>query len=582
MSFSIRFIRGSLSGRRFPVGREPLLVGRSHACAIRPKESDVSGKHLSLAEDGGIVSVTILSAHRTVVAGVRVRQGGAVPAPAGSVVELGDDLAFRVVDDAAAADETSTLPEQETGTLPGATEGLATAATRFGDSIAGDDTGTFGDGGTGTAATRFGGATGTLTEATRFGGDSSGGETGTLTAATRFGAATESGETSILAGASTAPGESGESDLGETQVLETQVASREELEKIKDLYQQRQTRKIASKAVLLGMAVLAAVGLTLWVSLQKPETRLEMPSSKLSKRLLPDLFSSSVGFAGVVGLQYPNEGAKIVREGDGAFEIDVRIGKKRDVAVRLAFEAFEDPLAVKESRASTFDRYLENSEAMRVALDEMEPLPEEDFFGGRKGLRRGIPCSRREYWCQRDGESVYGVISFFRSGTLCCAFRREVTSFESERAVHLLQPTSVWLFADRDGAFAAAQWEGAEVTENSASAKESSAKEIVADCEKWLDVDSTANWPILETRLRNVLASLSGPEQDEPLRDQARSLLVKLRGAKALHWQKLTARRAPFSSKSASGKEIDNLVRKDFSDPAEEWYFLARRHEWWK
>lgn len=565
MSFSIQFIRGSLSGRRFPVGREPLLVGRSHACAVRPKESDVSGRHLSLAEDGGSVVATILSTHRTVVAGVRVRQGGAVPVPAGSIVELGEDLAFRVVDDAATSDETSTLSAQETGTLPEATEGLATAATRFGgDSFAGDETGTFGDGGTATAATRFG-------------GDSSGGETGTLTAATRFGAATESGETSILGGASTAPGESGESDFGETQVLETQVASREELEKIKDLYQQRQTRKIASKAVLLGLAVLAAVGVTLFVSLQKPETRLEMPASKKSQHLLPDLAPDSAGISGSIGISFPKEGFEPVRNGDGVFEGVVRIGKKRDVAVRLAFEVFEDPLSVKESRSETFTRYLENSQAMRVALDEMDSLPEEDFFGGKKGLRRGVPCSRREYWCNRKGESVYGVISFFRSGMLCCAFRREVASFERERALHLLLPTSVWLFADRDGAFAASQWEGAEDVGSS-----DSAKEIVVTCEKWLEVDSTANWPILETGLRNALASLSGPEGDETLRDRARGLLVKLRASKAMHWQKLTARRAPFPSESASGKEIDGLVRKDFSDPSEEWYFLARRREWWK
>lgn len=569
MPFSIQFVRGSLAGRRWPAGPAPLLVGRSHSCDIRPTESDVSGRHLQFAEAGDGIAVTVLSAHRTLVAGSRATQGAVLAAPPGTVVELGDDLAFRVVDDEAAADDTSSLPEQATGTLPGASEGLATAATRF----AGDDE-------TGTAS---------LTAATRFGGDA-GGETGTVTAATRFGGSSDGDETSILGGAATAAGETGESDLGETQVLQTQVASFEELEKIKNLYEQRRTKKVATKFGFLGFFLVLAIGLTVWMSLQTPERRLELPTDKTQKMpLLPKLAPSGTVPVGNVGISFPKEGAEIPRNGDGVFDATIRIGRNHDVAVHITFEAFEDVNAPKESRSDSFDRYLENSEAMRVARGDMEALPEEDFFGGRRGLCRGIPCSRREYWCGRDGESVYGVVSFFRSGTLCCAFRREISSFERERAKHLLQPTSKWLYADRDGAFAAVQWEGRGNADEDADKADAVAYDPAADIaqlEKRLRVDSTADWPMLEAGFCRALAALSGPDGDATQRDRVRGYLAELRAAKAMHWRKLAARRNPFLSSggkvSPEAAAIDAIVRKDFSDPAEEWYFLARRREWWK
>lgn len=588
MPFSIQFVRGSLADRRWPAGPAPLLVGRSHACDIRPTESDVSGRHLQFVEAGDGIAVTVLSAHRTLVAGSRAAQGSVLIAPPGTVVELGDDLAFRVVDDEAAADETASLPEQATGTLPGATEGLATAATRF----AGEDTGMLDETGTATAATRFGGEeTGTFTAATRFGGDA-GGETGTVTAATRFGGSADGDETSILGGAPTAAGETGESDLGETQVLQTQVASLEELEKIKTLYEQRRTKKVATKFGFLGFFLVLAIGLTVWISLQTPERRLELPTDRTKTQtvlLLPKLAPSGAVPVGNVGISFPKEGAEIPRNGDGVFDATIRIGRNYDVAVHITFEVFEDMNAPKESRSDSFDRYLENSEAMRVARGDMEALPEEDFFGGRRGLCRGIPCSRREYWCGRDGESVYGVVSFFRSGTLCCAFRREISSFERERAKHLLQPTSKWLYADRDGAFAAVQWEGRGNADEDADKADAVAYDPaaeIAQLEKRLRVDSTADWPMLEAGFCRVLAALSGPDGDATQRDRARGHLAELRAAKAMHWRKLAARRNPFLSSggkvSPEAAAIDAIVRKDFSDPAEEWYFLARRREWWK
>lgn len=274
---------------------------------------------------------------------------------------------------------------------------------------------------------------------------------------------------------------------------------------------------------------------------------------------------------------------KVLKKGNGVFEAVVPIGKKGDVTIDVVFESFADPEALHERRLKTFERYLESSEAMLPALDEMAPLPEEDFFGGKNGLRRGIPCSRREYWCSRKGKGVYGVISFFRFGTLCFAFRREIAAYERARAMDLLSKTSAWLYADAGGDFAARQWEGAEGAGAASPAAE------LARCEERLRVDSTSDWPTIEAGLQNVLVAVDGKAADVVLRDRALGLLGELRKAKALHWQKLSARRAPLpenadrhSDMAREAAEIDAIVRKDFGDTGEEWYYLARRRGWWK
>ena len=688
MPLSIQFIKGSLTGRRFPVGTTALLVGRSHSCAVRPKEDDVSGRHVSLAAAGEALALTVLSRHRTRIDGASAKPGGVFALSPGSVVELGADLAFRVVDDAAVSpDDTSTLPGAATDTLPAATgtgTAMPTAATRFGGTLSGvaspsgtatlhgsrtatlssPETGTLpGSGtdtlsaatGTGTAmptaATRYGGTlsgvaspsgtatlqgsaaaqsapdtdtlpgsgtdtlsnavgtgtamptaatrfaggddtgTASLTAATRFGGDETATGTGSRTAATRFASETGEGETAIFDAGSSSSSDAAtatESVGGETQVLQTQVASMEELDKLKAAYQQKKTRKTAIRMVLLGLAAAAAVGASIFFSTRKPEKFLSMPAERKSFTILPGLAPDALknGLPGEVGLSYPAPGASIHVSPDEAkgvksVEVKAKVGRDLDVEVVLAVDVFEDPKALLEPRSETFRRYLEESEELVKVLDNMYPLPDEDFFGGYGGIRRGIPCSRVEYWRLRGRVNVYGVVSFFRSGTLCCAFRREVPATEKERALSLLTWTRTWLYADYGGAFSAAQWEGAEDAGCDDPAVE------IARCESRFAIDSPAEWPEIERGLRDILVETVGDDSYADVRSRAMKLLVDLRVRKALHWKRLVASRVPLSlatgtDDKAIAAEMDEDARKNFPSADEEWHFLARRIEWWK
>lgn len=613
MAYEIIFETGSLKGKnwRLPEGGM-LTIGRSHSCGIRPKEPDVSGKHAVLREEGGVVWLEVLSAHKTSIDGIRLPVGNKVAITEVSQVVLGGSLAFHLAKMASAGDETSEIMPSDTATLgTGTVATVATRAMSANTATLGDETGTL-SGTVATAATRafqpntatLGDDTGTLdgtgtvaTVATRAMPANTatlGDDTGTLaTSATRAADIREDSETSILPSGEILGAKGGvagettnlNSDGGETQMLATQMASREELEKLKAAYEQKKTRKTAKKTIVFGIVVAIAAGVSIWLSSREPEKTLNMAENRSSTRLIPALLSGQKSnVEGFVGISLPKAGSKTIKNGGGVFEAVVPVGKKGDVLINVVFEVFADQSALQESRDQTFDRYLENSEAMLPALDEMAPLPDEDFFGGRNGLRRGIPCSRREYWCGRKGKSVYGVISFFRCGTLCFAFRREVAAYERARTLNLMQQTSKWLYADEAGDFAARQWEGADGAGASSPAAE------IARCEERLRVDSTSDWPTIEAGLRNVLVSVDGKAADAALRDRALGLLGELRKAKALHWQKLTARRSPLPEKTTGMSsamasevgEIDAIVRKDFSDPSEEWYFLARRKGWWK
>lgn len=586
MAYVIIFESGSLAGLhwRIPDGGM-LTIGRSHSCTIRPKEPDVSGKHVVIREEGGVVWLEVLSKHKTAVDGENLPVGGKVAITEVSQVALGGSLAFRLGKLTGDGNETGEIPPSETDMFGGTgslgTGAVATAATRAANTatIAAANTATLGDetgslsGAVATAATRAAG-TGTL-----------------ATAATRAADIHADSETSILPSGET-PGAKGGtagettdlgSDGGETQMLHTQMASREELEKIKIAYEQKLKARVAKRFCLLGFVAAMAVGVSIWFSTRKPENPLSMPKERESARILPDLAPAGTRGAvdGEIGLSYPSVGARI-KKSENTIEVRTFVGRKLDVEVVVAVDVFEDESAIGESRNATFMRYILKSPDLVKILDNMYPLPDEDFFGGMGGRLRGIPCSRVEYWRMRGRENVYGVVSFFRSGPLCCALRREVPAAEKDRAAWLLLDTRTWLFADDDGKFAATQWEGAEDAGCADTALE------ISRCEARFAVDSPAEWPEIERGLRDILVETWGDDAYADVRSRALKLLADLRARKATNWKRLAAGRVPISlpgdgtSDKFRASELDEAARKDYPSPDEEWYFLARRRRWWE
>ena len=127
------FKTGSLMGRRWSVpSGGALTIGRSHSCAIRPEEADVSGRHVIVREERGKLWLEALSAHRTAVDGTKLAAGGKQELADGSVVNLGGSLAFTVGESQGGNETASEMGETDIFATDAATglETRATAATR--------------------------------------------------------------------------------------------------------------------------------------------------------------------------------------------------------------------------------------------------------------------------------------------------------------------------------------------------------------------------------------------------------------------------------------------------------------------
>ncbi len=558
MPFSVEFIQGSLAGRRFPVGPEGTTVGRSRSCGIRPKEPDVSGRHLVLSDGGSALRAEVLSSHRTVIGGNLCEPGSTVEAGDGTIVELGDFLSFRVI-------------RGETDSDGGVETLLSASATMVPPpsspaSIAAGDAGTE-----------------TLAEPSRIPEPDRVGET------SLFEATSPRSENSLPGGGGVSKEAAPEDDLGgessdgETQVLATQVASREELEQLRGLLHAKAKKRFYARFAFLGVLFAFVVGTTYMLMRREPEREFGRGGA-WSYRSLFKADGGDMPAGASISIRYPTNAVHdaTVEATNRVVTVETRIGRDFSTKLWIRAEWFESPASATEDRDASFLSFLGGDPDFSSCLDAMDTLPGSDFFGGRQsgilGYRHAVPCSRREY-SRHDasGDTRWGVVSFFRNGTHCFVVRREVPEAERGRARKLLLPTDGFVLVDGKGLFSESQWEGA------AGAGCPDPKARLDNCLKRLQVDKPAEWPDLEKGLRDVLVSADDPDD----RTSALARLAELRRHKAIVWrQHVVSRKAVANDQSKDGRKtartMDREVRGKFPDVGEEWGALARSSTWWK
>ncbi|MBQ4481292.1 MAG: FHA domain-containing protein [Victivallales bacterium] len=115
MKCSIEIIQGSLAGRSFPlVPASALSLGRSRSCTVHFVEPDVSGRHvtLTMGQSGGNVMMEVISSRVTLVNGTPARMGDQLELDNGTIVQLGGNVRFKIVKTSVekpAAEEKGTL-----------------------------------------------------------------------------------------------------------------------------------------------------------------------------------------------------------------------------------------------------------------------------------------------------------------------------------------------------------------------------------------------------------------------------------------------------------------------------------------
>ena len=565
MSANVVFIKGSLAGLRFQLPDAGAIVGRSHSCGIRASEADVSGRHVQIVPAGNGAELTVLSAHRAFVNGRRVPSGARAALRSGDHVRLGESLEFAfMADDAAsdaAGDSTSLFPE--TGAAAGgtlATRGtratMATMATRATD-MAADDASTsdaLGPAAGGPRPPRDGAAPGDTT------------------------ATFPTGSTHL-------PGDA-DGDGGETQMLQTQAVSREELELLGRMYERRRQRKTMVKLGLFGLALLIAMLVYVSILSDKPETWLTIPRGKDARRELT--LDNRGRDGGRVMLSYPNApkcSASWSWDKDTCatnLTVDSKVGADWDVPLLIVFSYYDDESALTNSCEASFRAWVNRTfQGSEFVSQSQEPLNDHAFIGDAGGMFQGIRCLSWEYSRFSKGDKFFGVASFFRNGRRCYVFRREVPDGEKVRAGRLLANPRVFLWLDRDGRFSESHWEGLPPADDTAAAL--SAGDAVRHCEDLLKKESPGDWPQIERDLYRVLA-VADRAGDAETQRAALKVLRDLRKQKQIKWKELLSQRkqASNSADKARAHEIDSRARAVFCSEDDARHYRVIKKRWWE
>ena len=584
MSVNVVFMKGSLAGMRFHIPDAGAVVGRSHSCGIRASESDVSGRHVQIVPAGNGAEMTVLSAHRAFVNGRRVPSGAKTGLKSGDHIRLGESLEFAfMVDNSAdndAGDSTSLFPE--TGAAGGGTRAtlgtratMATQATMATGAmnIAADDASTSDAVAAPQQGTRGG------TPPPRMG----------ILRSQRPDTAdtTATFPTGIPTGSTHLPGD-GEDDGDETQMLKTQMVSREELELLGRMYEQRRKRKTFGKTALFGFAFLLAVLGYATILKKKPESSLTLPKVDWKKipietnTILPGGTNAvKILFWYPVALGAYNTQEEADDVGGPGYPGKIitartKVGKKQDVPFFMHFSWYDDVNALTNSCEDAFRAW--TSRNLRGNLVNQGFRKDHAFIGDKGGLCQGIRCLSCEYSRFADGEKYFGVVSFFRNGRRCFVFRREVPDDEKVRAVRLLGYLNDFVEFDSSGYFSEAHWEGVPP-----SAIGGAGRDAFSNCERLLKIDSSSDWPVIENGLYGIL-SAADFRCDAETKEKALGLLLKLRERKQLKWKELRSQRkqAGYSADKVRCREIDIRVRDAFNSEDDARHYRVLRKGWWQ
>lgn len=603
LRYRIRFTSGSLEGQLFTLGAEPVTVGRSHTCGIRLMEADVSGRHIMLSAGPKGVDLEVISSRRTLLGDQMLKTGDKLPVKAGQTVTMGRAAAFELECYRSDGDQTE-APMSDGLTRLGLTGMSSGAAGRAGDTVrAGGLPRTAGE-----MTTASGGisADSLETAAPRQDGvPTNAPRTGTIGLDTTYG---RTFGTRVIppvpqpktqppgggtAGPATAPPAPPAAD--ETQVIQTRVATPQEMAYMRELHSKKQRRRLGTRIALGALFAALAGGLYVWMAVHAPEQVLSIPSPRknwkvMDSEMRPIAPGDAAGAGNSVYFSYPAAGGwgteSTATEANAqlgtettVFSVKTRVGRDLDVPLQLRLVAYASPFSLNQSQEESFADWDRTS---GLGLEKQARLAT-DFIGAAPG----IPCLRYTYTRkatpQEEAEGVLdwaGVMSFFRYHDTCFAYFREVPSVEELRAEHMLLRSAVFLGISSP--LVQERWMGMEPSRQyggQIAMLRNSAKEL-------MDKNMDNEWDELEDKLTTILIRTFPKRGLDPdsaqLYDEVLEWLRILRARQTETWKKRSVIRFRAArDKDADVKRMDEEIRALFRSPDDRRHYTAQKDKWW-
>lgn len=596
LKYRICFTKGSLAGQLFPLGAEPVILGRSHTCGIRVMEPDVSGRHAMLSVGPKGVEMEVISSRRTVLDGKALKTGDRVPVSAGQGVAMGGSVAFAVECYRSDGDRTE---------APGDwTDGM----TRFG-ADADDATRR-----PGTAPVRAVDESSLTTPAGDRGGDD---DTGTHipppppsrpkrppvrpVPPPAF-SATATGTVGTMAVPPFPPPPSGGETLGTealqtpadaTQVIQTRAATPQEMAYMRELHNRKRRRKLGMRIVLSGLLVVFAIGVYAVLDpgghvLYADPRRKEWPLVDSALRPVPPGTVPEGGAA--LFFSYPPSAWGTKEEMRGAtnaalgveetvFEAGTRAGKNPDFPLRLRLVAYESPASLGQGLEEAFAEW-ERTGGQGI---EKQGRLANDFFGADPG----IPCLRHAYTRkatpEEEEEGVLdwaGVLSFFRLRDTCFAYFREVPGNEGLLSEPMLLRTEIFLGAAPSAV--KERWAGMPPERQYGGDLPMLRNSVRGLMDKNMD-DA---WEEIEDKLTTILIRTWAGRERNPeaarLHEEALEWMRLLRARQTETWKKrCLVRNRASGDKEADTARMDEEIRSLFRSPDDRRHVKAQKDRWW-
>ena len=333
-------------------------------------------------------------------------------------------------------------------------------------------------------------------------------------------------------------------DVFKTNVMQTRIASTEELEFLRR--QDRNTKRSKRlKYIVPLIAAAVALGAVFFFKGQAPEEKLSWPLNDAGQYSEAPYDLGDGGHAkGRFSLIAPVTKSTKALTANGTLEVFTQIGRDRDVVMRLTLSSKRSPAYLHESRETTFRNWIREVSASggHWNFDQISDL----FFLGKNN---GLPCMSAAYTREIENQSWYGEVIFFRNGDERIVRMAEIPGSERLRGAGFLA-NNAFLFTSPQ--FVENHWEGAPELISGDPA------ELLQEAKSLLVKMSPSTWEKITMLLRSVLVQATEKKMTE-LRDDALNQLRKLRNAQKVWYnaQMITY----LKEKAAGNTRAADLIR---------------------
>ena len=317
--------------------------------------------------------------------------------------------------------------------------------------------------------------------------------------------------------------ESEKTNANETQIVQTRMASMDEINFIKNQIKKQQQSRLFFKFLIFSLFVVL-LGV-IWMLKSPPQEKvLSWPQQKngdniiyLTKRIaVLDQGFQNGGF----DIYYPDwKNAKVVPVNPNIVEIHTFLGKEADVPLIITVQREISDEFVYENRINALQSTLRRLSERKNEQFNFDSSPTSEFLRPDFGeSENGLLVYKLAY--QRDtGNSFFGILRFFRFEKTNYIVRAEVPAEEKLRALPILNSDT---FIAIHPSFIRSHWEG-----NDEYSKGNIVRTIVGVKDE-LQRNSPMQYPRLEREIKGILAQ-SLYEKNKTVYKEAKSLLVLLR-----------------------------------------------------